>query len=146
MKLAKIHAAKIDKRLRETLLEAEGNEVVRAVMVLGQLNDERHSEPAPPEPTQFSSRTDYRRALIESRQVEVGKIIGKTRQKLSELSLNPRGGKVGQTVVVEGSAERILASLELPGVRHASLDQRVGLVTPDRGKRTPRKVRIPDVF
>ncbi len=146
MKLAKIHAEKIDKLLRKTLLEAEGTEVVRAVMVLGQLNNEQRRGPAPPTPTQFSSRTDYRRALIESRQVEVGRIIGKTRQKLSELNLNPRGGKVGHTVVVEGRAEQILASLELPGVRHASLDQRVGLVTPDRGKRTLRKVRKTDVY
>ncbi len=146
MKLANIHAAKIDELLRNTLLEAEGNEVVRAVMVLGRPSDERRRGPAPPEPTQFSSRTDYRRALIECRQVEVGMIIGKTRQKLSELNLNPRGGKVGHTVVVEGPAERILASLELPGVRHASLDQRVGLITPDRGKRMPRKVRRSDVF
>ncbi len=139
MKLGKAHIAKIDGLLRIALKEAEGNEVIRAVMVLGPLGREPRHEEAPPELLQLSSRTAYRQALIEDRQVKIGHAIGETRRQLADLKLSPRGGKVGHTIVVEGPAAQILASLELPGVRHASLDRRIGLVAPRGREQPPRK-------
>lgn len=141
MKLGKSHIAKIDDLLCNALKEAEGNEVIRAVMVLGPLDSEPGREEAPPEPLQYSTRTAYRQALIEDRRVKIGQAIGETRQKLAQLNLNPRGGKVGYTVVVEGPAAQILASLELSGVRHASLDQRISLVAPRGRTQPPHKGR-----
>ncbi len=136
MKLGKAHIAKIEDLLCNALKEAEGNEVIRAVMVLGPLGREPRHEEAPPEVLKFSSRTAYRQALIEDRQVKIGQAIGETWRQLADLKLNPRGGKVGRTVVVEGPAQKILASLELPGVQHASLDRCIGLVAP-RGRKQP---------
>ncbi len=39
---------------------------------------------------------------------------------------------MSRTVVVEGPARLLLTSLELPGVRHASLDRQIEIVKPRR--------------
>lgn len=137
MKLRESHIAKIDGLLREALEEAAGEETIRAVMVLASDADEQAAEDvetaSEPQPSQFPSRAAYRQAMIERRQTLVRRGIGKAKQDLANLSLNPRGGGIGHTVVVEGLASRVLASLDLPGVRHASLDRRIELVKPRRG-------------
>ena len=136
MKLSERHIAKTDDLLRDALEAATGEETICAVMVLAPDAEERAAEgvetPSVPQPSEFPSRAAYRQALIERRQAATRHGIGKTKQDLANLSLNPRGGEIGATVVVEGPASRVLASLDLPGVRHASLDRRIDLVKPRR--------------
>ena len=126
MKLADRHVAKTDPRLEDTLKHAQEDENIRAIVVL---------EPDAPtnrvdkklHPSQFSSRQAWREALIEQRENQLAGEIGSTLEELEKLSLKPRGGKVGRAVVVEGPARDIAASLDLPGVIHASLDRPIDL-------------------
>jgi hypothetical protein len=127
MEINAINASKIDPLLREKLQSARGNETIRVIMILG--NDAEHSSSRyrMPSPSQFSSRTAWRNALIERRRGQLADDIGSTLQRLRQLSLRPQGGTLGHTVVVEGPIRSIAKSLELPGVRHASLDRPIEL-------------------
>ncbi len=126
MELGTKKAAKIDPLLREKLQSVGGDENIRVLMVLGE--DERSSRIEQQlRPSQFASRTAWREALIEQRRSQVADEIGNTLEDLRKLSLQPQGGTLGRTVVVEGSARDIATSLELPGVRHASLDRPIEL-------------------
>lgn len=135
MKVDNKYSSKTDPLLQQALSNAEEREILRAVMVIGaeSPNSENHcaqSEEPHIDPSQFSSRLDYRKALIAHRQSQVSDDMHDVLQALRDLSLSPRGGTMGKTVVVEGPAAQILASLELPSVLHASLDQEVNLIEP----------------
>ncbi len=144
MKLDEKCVVKIDPLLQEALIDAEGDQLIRAVMVLGPENEEieRKYLGQKIEQAQFSSRESYRQALIERRKRQLEASIGNTLQALQELSLAPRGGKITRTVVIEGQARQILEALHLPGVRHAILDQPIRLIEPRR--RAAGKVRAED--
>lgn len=137
MKLDKRHTEKIDPLLRDALRRAEEKEILRTVMVLGpeSKDAEKGLREQELDPSQFPSRVEYRQALIKHRQAKLADDIGDTLQALRDLSLTPRGGTISRAVVVEGSARQILASLDLPGVRHASLDRPIQLVEPRRRRR-----------
>ncbi len=126
MELSANKAAKIDPLLREKLQGARGDETIRVVMVLG---EDEHSSRIDRQlhPSQFPSRTAWREALIKQRGSQLEDEIGDTLESLRRLSLQPRGGTIGRTVVVEGPVRDIVSSLELPGVRHASLDRPIML-------------------
>ncbi len=135
MKMSKRMAAKADSPLCEALAQAKGDDVLSAVMLLGsEESDSGISDDDRIDPAHFTSRTEYRKKLIEQRSADVKSEIGETINKLSDLSLNPRGGKIGRAIVVEGPARQIAAALDMPSVRHASLDRRVRLIEPRRQK------------
>lgn len=120
MKLSETHLAKIDFLLRDALENADGNEILRCVMLLGTEEAEHQVVDQDLDPSQFSSRQAYRQALITQRQEVLARQLGQTLQILQALSLVPRGGQISPTVVVEGSAGQIWAALALPDVRHAT--------------------------
>lgn len=131
---------KMDAALREKLALATEDEVIRAVILLDpetykSKGDQTEGQESAAEaetdldPAHFASRLEYRKALISKRQEEMRRGVGPTLQALAALSLNPRGGRMGSNVVVEGMASQIMASLHLPGVRHAALDQPI-MLTP----------------
>jgi hypothetical protein len=132
VKLSKTHLEKIDPKLQEVLEKAKGDEIVTCLMLLGPELEDAKQRSASEElnPAQFPSRKAYREKAISQRKDELAHNIGITLQKLRDLSLNPRGGNISPTVVVEGMARQILAALELPGVRHASLDRPIELIRP----------------
>lgn len=132
------YSAKVDPRLRDALADAPDRAIIRAVMILGP--DERDEEPSEPDPhpSAFPSRAAWRRALLARREQQLARDTGRTVDALRDLCLQPRGGTVGRTVVVEGTARRILASLELPGVLHASLDQSIAVDHPHPRSRRAR--------
>jgi hypothetical protein len=137
VKLNEIQLQKADPVLREALKQAKGDERLRAVMVLA--SGEGKSPDGTDEsirPGQFPSRSGYRKALIAQREQQLMADLGATMSALEALSLNVRGGKTSPTVVVEGLAREILSSLELPGVRHASLDQPLELIAPRRDQQS----------
>lgn len=134
MKLNKNQIAKIDPLLKQVLMQAKGNEEIRAIMSLGDENRINSTLRNPPiEPQQFTSTEAYRRALIEQRKNQIAEVQGDTIQALQNLYLKVLGGKLNRVVVVEGTAEAILNSLKLPGVNHVTLDQLIALpkVAPD---------------
>jgi hypothetical protein len=134
MKLQERHTDKIDPLLRDALKQAQGDEMLRAVMVLGpeRTDAEEGLTGEALDPAQFPSREAYRQTLITQRQNQLAHDLRETLQALQGLSLTPRGGTMSRTVVVEGPACQILASLDLPGVRHASLDRPIELIRPRR--------------
>jgi hypothetical protein len=141
MKVEKRLLQKADPRLREALASAEGREVIRAVVRLGAPGQEENGAASSEglDPGAFESRQAYRKAQLARRQEEVSRDIGDTVRALDELSLAPRGGKMGRTVVVEGPAHQVAAALGLPGVLHASLDRPMKLVEPRRRRPSPPK-------
>ena len=143
MKVEEKDLGKVDPLLREALVRAKGDEVLRAVFLLGGTSKEAHEVGAEtgPSPDEFPSRTAYRRAKIAQRQKAVAREIHDTLQALEELSLAPRGGKMGRAVVVEGPARQVSAALGLAGVVHASLDRPIELIKPRRRKGTEPKQR-----
>ena len=126
MKLADRHVAKTDPRLEDTLKHAQEDENIRAIVVLEPVRPANRVDKKL-HPSQFSSRQAWRQALIEQRENQLAGEIGGTLEELEKLSLKPRGGKIGRAVVVEGPARDIAASLDLPGVIHASLDHPIDL-------------------
>ncbi len=135
MKIDDKYNSKTDPLLQQALSNAGEREVLRAVMVIGTDSQEvehgcAQSKAPQVDPSQFSSRLDYRKALIAQKQSQVADDMHEVLQALHDLSLSTRGGTMGKTVVVEGPASQILASLELPSVLHASLDQEVNLIEP----------------
>lgn len=134
MKLDDIHTEKIDPLLRDALNQAQEDKVLLVAMVLdSESNDVENGDKSQKlDPSQFGSREVYRKALIDQRQTKISSDTGNTRRALTELSLKVRGGAISRIVVVEGTARQILAALELPGVRHASLDRPIELERPYR--------------
>lgn len=123
MQLTKQQESKIDPLLKDILPHTERDEVLQVVMVL----EDEEGKTVTGEtlkPSDFSSRVEYRKALIEQRkqQLERGN-IGKTIEELNQLNLTIHGGKASRFLVVEGTAEEIVKSLALSGVKSASLDQ-----------------------
>ncbi|GBF82827.1 NACHT domain-containing protein [Aphanothece sacrum] len=123
MHLTPEQEAKIDPLLLTILPDAEGDEILQVVMVLGE-DEANTSTTKTLQPSQFSSRIEYRQALIEQRkqQLETG-TVGQTVEALNNLSLTINGGKTSRFLVVEGTAKEIIKSLSLPGVKSATLDQ-----------------------
>lgn len=126
--------SKADESLRRTLKSAKKDAVLRAVLVLERDSEGLGNVDADPKPavrpTQFSSRVDYRKALIERQASRNSAETGSTIDQLKELSLKVRGGKLTRAVVVEGSAAMIAKALKLRGVRSATLDQKLDAPRP----------------
>lgn len=135
MKLTANHLGKIDALLREALTRADEGEVLRTIMVLREAEEQERAGHTALAPKQFSSRAAYRGALLNQRSVQIGQELQDTLQALTGLSLLTRGGATSRTLVVEGAKDQILSALNLPGVRHATLDQPLELVEPKRNKR-----------
>jgi len=132
MKLSDQHLEKADEQLLEALRNAEENQVLRTVMLLGSASNgvRRGEDAARVEPNDFDSHEDYRRALIQQQRERVEGEIAGAIQELRDLSLDVQGGKLSRSVVAEGPAAQILRSLDLPCVRHAALDQPISLIRP----------------
>jgi len=127
VKLTESHIAKIDPLLEEKLICAEGDERLRVAMAIGsdRINQSREAYSQKPHPSDFNSPRAYRQALIDQQRNQLARELDTTRQALKDLSLKIYGGTTSRIVVVEGTAHKIFSSLDLPGVRSASLDQTI---------------------
>nr|MDJ0661407.1 NACHT domain-containing protein [Crocosphaera sp.] len=140
MHLTPEQRAKADPLLQEILDHSSTDEVLQVVMIL----DDDKTNLSPTEtlkPSQFPSRVEYRKALIEQRkqQLETG-TVGQTIAELKNLDLTIHGGKGSRFLVVEGTAEEILKSLSLSGVKSATFDQII------RIEPTPIDLKIVEYF
>ena len=129
MKLEPKYLEKIDPLLETELREARGDEKLLVVMLLNDNSPEKEDNQFEPElhPSQFPDRKSYRQALINLQEKRVRNAIGDTLKELENLSLITKGGIISRTVVVEGTARQILASLALEAVNHVTLDQPIAL-------------------
>ena len=135
MKLEEKQIEKADPLLQEALKKAKGDEIIRTIMLLGgEAEAGDRSAGQEPDPEQFADRASYRRALIENRERQISHQLGDVMRELRGRALKLTGGTISPTVVVEGAAREILRSLDLPGVRHASLDRAIKLDRPSRGR------------
>lgn len=128
MKLSETYLAKTDLLLHDALENANGDEILRCLMLLGGQDASVASQEL--DLSQFPSRQAYREALIAQRQELLARQTSHTRKALQALSLKPRGGDISMIVVVEGTACQIFAALALPGIRHATLDRVIQLSKP----------------
>lgn len=125
---------KADRHLFDALQEAAEGESLRCVMLLQATEVEGSETRLEPslQPWNFSSPRAYRQALIAQQQQRLTHSLGETLTQLEALALRPRGGQTSRAVVVEGPVRQIVQALGLPGVQHASLDQRLDLIQPQR--------------
>ncbi len=128
MPLKVVHRSKANPALRRALGEARASQRLIVTMRLG---TEKHLHAVEPNPVDYADQQSFNRATIEAQRKQVQAEIGDTVQALRKMALKLDGGGVTRTVVVKGSARRILEAMQLPGVRHAELDARFGL--PDAG-------------
>lgn len=113
---------KTEPLLRQILINARQDEILRIIIVLdpSQIPEtERDISPA-----QFQSRREYRQFLIQERASQLSQ--NETIATLKQLLPKVHGGKLISSIVAEGTANKIRASLELPGVQHAIFDRKIG--------------------
>lgn len=124
MKLSRYQESKIDPLLQETLLQANGGEFVRAVVTVktNVLNTTYTLSSG-----NFSTRQEYRQALIKERQESIKEDIDNAVNALKELSLTASSSTISPVLVVQGAAADVLRSLDLDIIEHASLDRIIGL-------------------
>ncbi len=129
MKLSSVVKEKLDESLCHKLTKAKADDRVQVVYFLQPLGDEI-AEVKAIKPSDFSSRKDFRLALIDQQKMHNSQAVGKTIQGLKKLTLNVKGGNITRAVVAEGPARLIADGASLPGVRSAVLDSPLTLPKP----------------
>jgi hypothetical protein len=132
---------KADVSLREAIEQADPGQTLQAVVDLDPVDGTTRGASKQLTPGEFGSRDEYRQAMINRREAELAEKLGPTLQSLRELGLEVKGGRLGRTVVLKGAASDLLASLDLPAVRQATLDQPFGLGQDKPGKKRRKKGR-----
>ena len=126
---------KLDKPLKQVLQTAGEEEQIR---VLLQLDDGQKASTTPAlQPKDFASRAEFRRAANEQRRQQLETATADTRKALDRLGVRVRGGKLGRTVVVDGTAGQIAKTVALPGVKKAMLDREIEMEKSDRSRVDP---------
>ena len=121
---------KIDPQLQEKLAYAPENEILRVIVRLSGENQSNINSQSIT-PADFPNRTEYRKALIAQRQQQLVGDIGATKKAIENLDLKTYGGINTKTLVVEGTVNQILHSLELSGIDSATLDRSFITISPN---------------
>ncbi len=118
MQLKPIHLEKADQALQDALTKASGEEMLCVIFLL----DHGLKDPTPPPPvSNFPSRAEWRKAIVEKNLKRMWAAVSGTLDDLRALGLDPRGWELGQAVV-DAPASAISAAIELRGVELAVLD------------------------
>ena len=129
MNLTPSQQAKVDPRLQEILTNADKNDYLHVIMILKEdESNTQHSNQILP--TEFSSRAEYRKALIKHRKQQLARgTIEQTITDLQELSLDIQfQSETTKVLVVEGTVAQILESLNLAGVESVFADRIVEII------------------
>lgn len=112
--------AKLDPLLQQILANCDEGDRLLVIMVLEDTKiDNNHIKP-----WKFSSRAEYRQALIEHRKEQLATgVAGETIKQLKELSLVICGGEINSFLIVEGTAEKVMQAVYIPGIKLICLDQ-----------------------
>ena len=131
-------SAKIDPDLLKTLASASASDIIRAILLL-----ERKAAEEKPDPSRFSSREAYRKALIAAKRATNDEA---TLERLRLLSLNPVSGGLTQAIVVQGPALGLMQALQWPQVTHASLDTQLRVLRKGSSRNIRRRISNNDEF
>ena len=123
MHLDPVHLKKADENLRSALVQARENDPLCVILLL---EVKLTMSPAKPDPREFSSRTEWRKSIVQQQQALLQSAIGSTLDQLRGIGLEPQGGALGQ-VVVQGPASDIVRALEIAGIQLAVLDWAIPL-------------------
>lgn len=125
MNMKSKNLSKADGSLREAFQDAEPKQILQAILILEPEEGHATSTSKQPEPGEYDTREGYRRAIIDRREDELAELLGPTLQALRDLGLEVSGGRLGRATLVRGAASDLLASLDLPTVRLATLDRAI---------------------
>ena len=114
---------KADGRLRAALQQAQGTERLRAIVQIGPGPGILTAPSSLDDPSQFGTRVAWQKARVAEQKGRVAAATRSTRQALADLNVHVLGGELSGTIVIEGTADQIASSLELPGVASVSLDR-----------------------
>lgn len=118
---------KIDLELQRKLSQQEEDSDIKVILTLkDQVSSQvTLSEQVAVKPENFSSREEYRKALISQQRERVSSEIKNTLKELDKLSIPYTGGQASNNVIVSGNITQIEQALSLPGVIFGSLDQQI---------------------
>lgn len=135
MKLSGKYLEKADDSLREALEQAAEDESMRVILTLdedkcGSVQSIKNGL----SPSDFESRTEFRKALVNRRKNLLAEQFAETRKKLRDARLELRGGEISRVIVVDGNARDIARSLSIPGVLRVTLDKKISIPAPTKSK------------
>ncbi len=120
--------AKADDALAAALRDADDDDGLRAIVELEASPSDDTPAPAPVRASDYTSRTTYRKALLDQRQQQLELSLGPTVEAIKRLGIEALGSKAAsKTLVVQGPARTIAQMLEVSRVKAASLDRRLDL-------------------
>jgi hypothetical protein len=128
MNLTPFQQAKIDPLLREVLTNAGKDEQLQVIIILQEDNLEASSTNQIL-PSEFPSRAEYRKALIERRKQQLAIVtVEQAVTALQDLSIDIQWqGETSRALVAKGLKSQIVEALKLPCVKLAIADQVVEL-------------------
>lgn len=118
--------AKCNDKLQLELTTISAKDKVRILATL----KVRGPEPIMPDPRDFPSRVEFRKACIALQTEYIERETKETMAELKKLPLDVSEPKATRVVVIIGAKEDIIEALALNGVIHASLDQPIEINRP----------------
>ncbi|WP_425101869.1 hypothetical protein [Tropicibacter sp. S64] len=88
----------------------------------------------PPQPHQFDTREDFRRALIDHDMSADDPGFDALLDRLHALGLRTQVARQSNTVLVEGDPMRLHGALEVDGIEDAAFDKALDLIRPLKPK------------
>jgi hypothetical protein len=123
MNLTPFQQAKIDPLLREVLTNAGKDEQLQVIIILQEDNLEASSTNQIL-PSEFPSRTEYRKALIEHTKQQLAITVEQTVTALQNLSIDIQWqGETSGALVAKGLKSQIVEAVNLPGVKSIIADR-----------------------
>ena len=120
MNLDDIPVGKIDEDLRKRLGAALINEQIRVIAsVADGLTEEKSTLPS----SQFASRAEYRQYKIASQKEKTKLALEPVLESLNSLNLIVKFSDINPVIFAEGSPIEIFKLLQIPQIRHVSLDK-----------------------
>ncbi len=88
-----------------------------------------------PSPEMFSTRREYRQALVDHKEREIGPNVCSVVRDLRQLGLVVAAAPLSGSVVVEGNAQQLKNALELHSIVAACTDASLSLLQPKANHR-----------
>lgn len=124
---------KCNEKLQTALLALSANDELTIVATLRVGGD----KPNMPDPKDYPSRVEYRKACIEVRKEYIKRETEATMSKLKQLPLNISQPEVGRVTVISGTRKHVLKALRLDGIEHASLNEEINMLSNTQMEQNP---------
>lgn len=114
-------------RLVKRLEQLAAGERVRLILTVGFQQNEQLDTPTP---KMFSSRRQYREALLAQQEVQTGSQLGAVVLQLQQMGLTASPAPLAGKIIVEGGAMEVVRALQLDAVVSACADDSLSLIEP----------------